>query len=47
MEKPTLYKKVPIVDAMNRSSRSLTASEQTQANTIINKFFELFIQANS
>jgi hypothetical protein len=47
MDKPTLYKKRPIVDIMNRGVRPLNSDEQSQANTIINKFFQLFIETHT
>jgi hypothetical protein len=42
MEKPTLYKKIPLKDVETRNSVSLSADEQQRVNDTINKFFELF-----
>lgn len=42
MEKPILYKKIPLVDVETRNSVSLSSSEQQRVTETIDKFFELF-----
>lgn len=43
MQKPTLYKKIPIAEVENRKTSQLSQSEKTQVNQTITKFFELFM----
>jgi hypothetical protein len=42
MEKPTLYKKVPLVDVRSRQTFQLSLDEKTAVSNAVNKFFELF-----
>lgn len=42
MEKPTLYKKVEITQAVNRTTQDLTSEELTSVNNTVGKFIELF-----
>ena len=42
MENPTLYKKVSTVDVRNGNTSQLSASETSDVNQTISKFFELF-----
>jgi len=42
MEKPTLYKKVEISQAVNRPTVNLSASELAKVNEIVGKFTDLF-----
>lgn len=42
MEKPTLHKKLPLIDVKKRKTQSLTEEETSMVNETINKFFELF-----
>jgi hypothetical protein len=42
MAAPTLYKKREIDDIRNREIHSISNSEKTQTDLIVNKFFELF-----
>jgi|APSaa5957512622_1039677.scaffolds.fasta_scaffold161036_2 hypothetical protein len=39
---PNKYKKVPLADALSRTTHNLDATEKTQVNSTITKFFELF-----
>lgn len=43
MEKPALYKKVPLKEVNNRGSINLTVEEDTQIRATLARFFELFI----
>jgi hypothetical protein len=40
---PPLYKKKALSDVNNRTTRQLTTEETERVQTVINKFFELFI----
>jgi hypothetical protein len=42
MANPTLYKKVDNVTLNTTETTTLTAEENTQVQTIVTKFFELF-----
>lgn len=42
MEKPTLYRKVPLSDVRTRSTYELSSEESTSITTTVSKFFELF-----
>lgn len=42
MEKPTLYKKVPLSDVKTRDTSVLSSDEKTAVSNTVNKFFELF-----
>lgn len=42
MEKPTLYKKVPLSSVKTRDTYLLSADEKASVSNTINKFFELF-----
>ena len=44
MEKPTLYKKIPLSSVKSRETFSLSTEEETSVNNTISKFFELFKQ---
>ena len=39
---PNKYKKIPVADALSRSTQNLDATEKTQVNSTLNKFFDLF-----
>jgi hypothetical protein len=40
---PPLYKKTALNNAKNRTTSQLTTEESQRVQTVINKFFELFI----
>lgn len=40
---PPLYKKKALTDINNRTTSQLTIEEKQRVQTVINKFFELFI----
>jgi hypothetical protein len=40
---PPLYKKTALHDAKNRTTSQLTTNQKERVQTVINKFFELFI----
>ena len=40
---PPLYKKKALNDAKNRTTSQLTTEQKDRVQTVINKFFELFI----
>jgi hypothetical protein len=42
MEKPTLYKKVPLSDVRTRDTFELSTEEKSSVANTVNKFFELF-----
>lgn len=42
MEKPTLYKKIDLQSVRSRQTSALTSDEQSQVDSTISKFFELF-----
>jgi len=42
MANPTLYKKLPLGTARQRTTTGLTAEEQSSVNNTVNKFFDLF-----
>lgn len=44
---PQLYKKKSLNDIKNRPTSSLSDSEKTRVETVINKFFELFKSKHS
>jgi len=44
MANPTLYKKLPLSTARQRTTAGLTAEEQTSVNSTVSKFFDLFKQ---
>jgi hypothetical protein len=44
---PQLYKKKSLNDIRNRPTSSLSDSEKTRVETVINKFFELFKSKHS
>jgi hypothetical protein len=40
---PPLYKKKAVQDVKNRTTTQLTSNQEERVQTVINKFFELFI----
>jgi len=40
---PPLYKKTTLNNARNRTTSQLTTDQKERVQTVINKFFELFI----
>jgi hypothetical protein len=40
---PQLYKKKPLVEVKNRTTSQLSNTEKQRVETVIDKFFELFI----
>ena len=40
---PNLYKKKPLSEVKNRTTSHLSNTEKDRLDTVINKFFELFI----
>lgn len=40
---PNLYKKKPLSEVKNRTTSNLSNAEKARVNSVINKFFELFI----
>jgi hypothetical protein len=40
---PPLYKKKALTDVNNRTTSQLTTEQKGRVNSVINKFFELFI----
>ena len=42
MEKPTVYKKIPLSSVKTRDTFTLSPEEETYVNNTISKFFELF-----
>jgi hypothetical protein len=40
---PSLYKKKTLNDVKNRTTSQLTTDQKERVQTVINKFFELFI----
>jgi hypothetical protein len=47
MTNPSLYKKISTTEVGARTTTPLTATEKTQVNQTISKFFELFIQKHA
>lgn len=43
MDKPTLYKKVPVSTVTSKTTSSVSAEELTTARNTLTKFFELFL----
>jgi hypothetical protein len=44
---PPLYKKKALNDVNNRTTSQLTTEQKGRVQTVINKFFELFIAKHS
>ena len=44
---PPLYKKTTLNNAKNRTTSQLTTGQKERVQTVINKFFELFIAKHS
>jgi hypothetical protein len=44
---PPLYKKKALNDVNNRTTGQLTTNQKERVQTVINKFFELFIAKHS
>jgi len=42
MANPTLYKKLPLSTARQRTTTGLSAEDQSSVNNTVNKFFDLF-----
>ena len=40
---PQLYKKKPLSEVKNRTTSQLTKTEKQRVETVIGKFFELFV----
>lgn len=44
---PPLYKKKTLNDVNNRTTSQLTTDQKERVQTVINKFFELFVTKHS